>query len=126
MLGMCSNFCKDEHTLIGGEIGAFIERLSEQSGRDFFVMRYEKLGVFCICEWMSPNHDIFIDTMNLGESLGNFDRSKSQELRMRIFAPLSAEETSTQIAEEESRYLHDRQDENEEETERWEKVSRGE
>ena len=126
MLGAVTVFDRSKHTKIRGEIGRFVERLAEKSGRDLFVVRYEMLDVFCICEWMSPQKDVFIDTMNLGKSLANFDYKKSRELQRRLFAPLTANETSRKIAEAESDYHHMRQDENEEEGERLAKIARGE
>jgi hypothetical protein len=126
MLGMVSTWNKDEHTRMGGEIGAFIGRLAKRSRRDLFVMRYEKLGVFCICEFLSPKHDVFVDTMNLGKSLANFDRAKRIELEHRLFRPIDCAETSQFIAETESDYHHERQDWNAEETERLEKCAQGE
>lgn len=126
MLGMTSTYKRSDHQIIGGEIGAHIERLAKESGRDLFVVHYEKVGTFCICEWMSPNRDIFIDIMNLGKSLSNFDRSKANEVRLRLFAPLTCDGTSRAIYDADSDYHHMRQDWNEEETERLERVSRGE
>lgn len=126
MLGTVSNYCSEKHCLIGGEIGCFIAKLAKESKRDLFVVKYIKPQTFVICEWLSPNRDIFIDIMNLGKSLANFDRKKAVELRHRLFAPITCNETSRGIAEEESNYYHGRQDENAEEQERLEKVSRGE
>ena len=126
MLGMTSQFDADEHTRIGGEIGAYIRRLAEKSHRDLEVIRYNKLGVFCIIEYLSPNRDVFVDTMNLGASLANFDRRKSDELQQRLFAPLTCAQTSTAVAEGESDYLHMRQECNDEEHERQERLARGE
>lgn len=126
MLGMTSIRDEQEHTLIGGEIGAYVERISKESGRALFVVRYNKLGVFCICEWMSPNKDIFIDLMNLGKSLGNFTHEKAHELGHRLFKPITCEATSRALAAADSDYHHMRQDDNEEETERLAKCARGE
>lgn len=126
MLGMVSTFDQKEHTLIGGEIGTYIARISKESKRDLFVVRYEKLNVFCICDWMSPLHDVFIDILNLKNSLANFDRKMADELNHRLFAPLTAEATSRAIAGAESDYHHMRQDDNEEESERLAKCAKGE
>lgn len=126
MLGMVSVYNSNEHTFIGGEIDSFVKRLAEQSNRDLFVVRYNKHGTFCICEFLSPNRDVFIDILNLGKSLANFDRAKAGELRMRLFRPVSAEVTSRKIANAESDYLHMRQDENAEEWEREVRIARGE
>jgi len=64
--------------------------------------------------------------MNLGESLSNFTYEKAQELRKRLFAPLTAEATAQASAEAESDYNHFMNDDNLEERERLEKVARGE
>jgi len=126
MLGMTSNYNSNDHSFIGGEIGHYVNRLAKESGRDLTVIRYNKLGVFCIIEMLSPNRDVFIDLMNLGKSLANFNRAKNHELQHRLFKPLTCDETSVGITEAESRYHHDRQDENAEEQERLELCARGE
>jgi hypothetical protein len=126
MLGSVSTRKIDDHTVLGGELGRYVERLAKESGRDLFLMRYNKLGVFCICEWMSPNRDIFIDLMNLGKSLGNFTREKNTELLQRLFKPLTCDTTSQLLAQADSDYHHLRQDENEEEGERLAKCAIGE
>ena len=126
MLGLVSNYSSEKHTKIGGEIGAYMSRLANESGRDLAVIRYEELGVFCIIEWMSPNRDIFIDMMNLGKSLGNFTRVKAMELMNRLFKPITCKGTSDFVSKGDSDYHHMRQDWNTEEQERLEKVARGE
>ena len=126
---MVSFYNPQEHTIVGGEIKPFVERLVEHDPNrkgKLFVVRYNKLETFVICEWLGKPFDVFIDILNLGKSLGNFTFAKAQELRKRLFAPVSAEETSRGIAEEESRYLHERQDDNSEEHERLAKCARGE
>lgn len=129
MLGLVSFYNTKEHTIIGGDIADFCKRLVEhtpqRAGR-LFVVRYNKLGTFVIAEWLAKPKDIFVDVMNLGKSLANFDRKKAHELRQRIFKPLTAEGTVRQMAAADSNYHHFRQDENSEEWERQEKVARGE
>ena len=126
MLGCVSTYKRDEHAFIGGEIGHYVNRLAKESGRDLAVIRYERLGVFCIIEFMSPKRDVFIDIMNLGKSLANFDRTKANELLRRLFKPLTCDETSHALAIGESDFHHGLQDENSEETEREERCARGE
>ncbi len=126
MLGMTSVYSLEKHTRVGGEIGVYIERLAKESGRDLAVICYEKLAVFCIIEWLSPNKDVFIDMMNLGNSLANFTRIKATELGRRLFKPITCDETSQFISAGDSDYHHERQSENEEEEERLIKVSMGE
>lgn len=126
MLGMTSVYNSKKHYIIGGEIGAYIEGLSKDSGRDLAVICYEDLQVFCIIEWMSPQKDVFIDILNLGKSLANFAREKAAELRRRLFQPISCDETSQYIAEGESTFHHDMQDWNSEETDRYARIERGE
>jgi hypothetical protein len=129
MLGLVSNYNSDEHTIIGGEIGRWVSELIKGDPRrkgKLFVVRYNKLGVFCICEWLAGPKDIFVDVMNLGESLGNFDRKQARELHRRVFAPVTAEATSRAIIQTDSDYYHRLRDEDMEETERQERVARGE
>ena len=129
MLGLVSLFNTDEHTILGGELAEWLKRLVEgdpQRGGCLFLLRYNKLGVYCICEWVGGGQDTFADVLNLGESLGNFNRQKAQELKQRLFNPLSAEETSREIIRNDSDYFHNLQDEDSEETERQERVAIGE
>lgn len=129
MLGLVSNYNSNDHTLIGGELALWVNRLVEndrvRKGK-LFVLRYNKLGVFVIAEWLAGPKDIFVDVMNLGKSLGNFGREEAQELRKRLFNPLGPEETSRAVAQADSDYYHNLQDEDAEETERQELVARGE
>ena len=129
MLGLVSLYNTDEHTILGGELSEWLKRLVEgdpQRGGCLFLIRYNKLGVYCICEWVGGGRDTFADVLNLGESLGNFSRQKAQELKQRLFNPLSAEETSREIIRNDSDYFHNLQDEDSEETERQERVAIGE
>jgi hypothetical protein len=99
---------------------------SRERKNKLFLVRYNKLGVFCICEWLGKPKDVFVDVMNLGKSLGNFGRKKAYELRQRLFAPVTADMTREAIVKTDSDYYHNLQDENAEETERQERVVKGE
>ena len=129
MLGLVSNYNSDDHTIVGGELSLWVGRLVEndriRKGK-LFVLRYNKLDVFVIAEWLAGPKDIFVDVMNLGDSLGNFGHAEAQELRKRLFNPLGPEETSKAITQADSDYYHNLQDEDAEETERQELVARGE
>ena len=129
MLGMTSFYKSQEHTIVGGEIGPFCDRLVERDPKrrgNLFVVRYNKLSVFCICEWIDKSLGFFVDVLNLGNSLGNFGRKAANELRRRLFAPLTADETCGIIARNDSDFYHRLQDEDSEETERQERVAIGE
>lgn len=130
MLGMISVFTSAEHTIINGSgIPEFLIRLVEgdsRRGGRLFLLRYNKLGVFCICEWTDNHKDTFTDVLNLGKSLGNFGQKESAELRRRLFAPVTAEVTSKAIIGADSDYYHNLQDEDAEETERQERIAIGE
>lgn len=129
MLGLVSDYSSDEHTIIGGELSIWLKKLMEgdPARRDrLFLLRYIKLEVFCICEWLGKPKDVFVDVMNLGKSLGNFDMKKAGELRHRLFAPITAEDTNQMVAQTESDYHHNLNDEDSEETERQERIALGE
>lgn len=129
MLGLVSCYNSDEHTIVRGGISEWLDRLVEgdprRKGR-LFLVQYNKLEVFCICEWTDDNKDTFTDVLNLGKSLGDFDHKQACELRRRLFAFVTAEETSKAIIKNDSDFYHGLQDEDMEETERNERVAIGE
>ena len=129
MLGLVSNYTTDEHTIIGGELSHWLKRLMEgdpiRKGR-LFVLRYNQLGVFCICEWLGKPNDVFVDVVNLGKSLQSFTYERAQELRKRVFNPFSAEDMCQMTSQADSDYHHNLNDEDAEETERHERIAMGE
>lgn len=130
ILGLVSVYTSDEHTIIKrGELSEWLKRLVEGDPRRkdcLFLLRYNELEVFCICEWVGGGNDTFVDVMNLGKSLGNFGRKDANDLRRRLFNPLTAEDTSKAIVDTDSDFYHNLQDEDAQEAERQELVSRGE
>lgn len=130
MLGLVSLYNVDEHTIIDGSgLPEWLKRLVEgdpQRKDCLFLLRYNELEVFCICEWVGGGNDTFVDVLNLGKSLGNFGQQKAQELRRRLFAPVTAEETSREITRNDSDFYHNLHDEDMGETERQERVAIGE
>lgn len=129
MLGLVSDYSSDEHTIIGGELSHWLKRLMEgdPTRKDrLFLLRYNQLEVFCICEWLGKPKDVFVDVVNLGKTIQSFTFEKAQELRKRLFDPLTAEETSQAVMQTDSDYHHNLQDEDSEETERRERVAMGE
>lgn len=129
MLGLVSNYTTKDHTLVGGELMLWLERLvagdPKRKGR-IFLVRYNKLDVYVIAEWLGRPKDVFVDVLNIGKSLSNFSRAKAQELQNRLFNPIGPEETQRAITQAGSDYHHNLQDEDAEETERQELVARGE
>ena len=129
MLGLLSCYNVEEHTIIQGELSEWLERLVESDPKRkscLFLLRYDKLEVYCICEWVGGGNDTFVDVLNLGKSLGEFGQREAQELRRRLFNPVTAEESSREIIRNDSDYYHNLQDEDSEETERQERVAIGE
>ena len=129
MLGLLSCYNSEEHTLLGGELSEWLKRLVEgdpQRKGCLFLLRYDKLEVYCICEWVGGGNDTFVDVLNLGKSLGDFGQKEAQELRRRLFNPVTAEESSREIIRNDSDFYHNLQDEDMEETERRERVAIGE
>ncbi len=129
MLGLVSVYNIDEHKIVRGGISEWLDRLVKGDPRRegcLFLLHYNKLGVFCICEWVGGGHDTFVDVLNLGKTLGNFDQKQACELRRRLFNPVTAEDTSKAIIGADSDFYHKLQDEDSEETERVERVAIGE
>ena len=129
MLGLLSCYNPDEHTIIRGELSEWLKRLvagDPQRKGCLFLLRYNKLEVYCICEWVGGGRDTFVDVLNLGKSLGDFDQKRAQELKRRLFNPVTAEESTREIVRNDSNFYHNLQDEDMEETERQERVAIGE
>ena len=129
MLGLLSCYNSEEHTILGGELSEWLKRLVEGDPKRkgcLFVVHYNKLEVYCICEWVGGGNDTFVDVLNLGKSLGDFGQKEAQELRRRLFNPVTVEESSREIIRNDSDYYHNLQDEDMEETERQERVAIGE
>ena len=129
MLSLVSLYNTEEHTILDSDIARFCNRIIEgdpkRRGR-LFTVRYNKLGVFVIAEWLALPNGPFVDVVNLGASLGSFTRAKARELRCKLLNPLTAEETVLQTTQADSDYHHNLQNENEEEAERLEMCARGE
>jgi len=130
MLGTLSVYNTEEHRVIKGSgIPEFLIHLVEGDPKRkgcLFLIYYNKLEVFCVCEWTDNHKDTFVDVLNLGKSLGNFGRKESSELRRRLFAPLTPEDTCKAIVGAGSDFHHNLQDEDSEETERVQRVAIGE
>lgn len=130
MLGMYTHFNRNDHTVIDCEVSRFVSRLVDgdpQRKRNLFVVRYNKLGVFVIAEWLwGKEKGCFVDVMNLGKSLANFTRAKANELRRRLLAPDTASSTASFLRRSNSDHLHQLQDEDAEEGERLERRAVGE
>ena len=129
MLGMVTHYSASEHAIIGGDIGAFCSRIVEGDAKrkgKIFVVRYNKLGVFVICEWIGRVGDAFVDVMNLGNTLVNFNRVKADELKHRMLAPATCKETETSMLNAESDFHHQLQDDNSEEQDRLARMAVGE
>lgn len=129
MLGMVTHYNTWEHEIMGGEIGAFCSRIVEGDLKrkdKIFVVRYNKIGVFVIAEWIGRVGDSFVDVMNLGDSLGNFSKAKADELKRRMLAPATCEETELAMLNAESDFHHNLQDDNAEEQDRLARIAVGE
>lgn len=129
MLGQVSIYTSDDHTIVRGELSLWLDRLVDGDPKrkgQLFILRYNKLKVFCICEWVGGGRDTFVDVLNLGDSLGNFSRTKAYELKRRLFDPLGPEDTNKILVQADSDFYHKLQDEDSEETERVSRVAMGE
>jgi hypothetical protein len=128
MIGMVTHYNTKEHTIVGGEINDFCNRIvaSSDGKRKLFVVHYNLIGVFVIAEWVGKVGDVFVDVMNLGNSMANFTREKAKELQKRVLAPDTCRATEVMLKSAESDHLHQMQDENAEEQERLQRVARGE
>ena len=91
MIGMPCTFDAGQHAVIHPELEDWIHR--EIPDRNFldrvFVYRHLLYGTFVIAQWLNRDAGLFIDVMNLGYSLGNFDKEKARTLRSNIMQPIT-------------------------------------
>jgi hypothetical protein len=95
--------------------------------RDLFMYKHNLHGTFVIAQWIGGNiKDLYIDILNLGQGLGSFQRDLAEEFLRRALEPMTAEDMSRLTAASEQEFLRERQEDNDAETERRAKVTRGE
>jgi hypothetical protein len=119
---------KQHEILQGGEIVRYCQKVAPAKDRPrVFLYRHRIYKTFVIAMWAKDRAmGIFTDFLNLGKSLGNFNREKADEFSRRLYKPLSPKEMSQTIESTSRDYSRMRQDEDAEEAERLAKRAKGE
>lgn len=77
-----------------------------------FVYRHRVHCTFVIARWADKPMGVFTDFLNLGFSLGNFDRALADEFRRRLYKDTSPKEISTALNRAESNFRSDSEEKN--------------
>ena len=89
---------------------------TETEKNRLFVYRHKTHGTFVIARWASEPKGVFTDFLNLGFSLGNFDREMAAEFRRRLYHGVSPKEISQALNAAESDFRSDAEEKNDEMT----------
>ncbi len=114
MLGLACEYDGSQHRLITPELLHWCKRqASDGELRDsLFVYHHLQVGTFVIARWINHPWGLFVDVLNLGHSLANFDKTAAREFRNRVLCPVSAEATARGMRDASSDFRHSRDDSN--------------
>ncbi len=115
MLGMACFYTPQQHQLLEPPLLDWCRNQTsdEVLKKRLFVYRQLQVGTFVIAQWLDRAKGLFVDTLNLGNSLSNFSREKAQELRRRLLAPVSSSDTKDMMSTVNSNFTHTQQETNE-------------
>lgn len=118
MLGMACPYQKKQHRIIHHRLEKWIKRqVPDSNFRDsLFLYYHNSQGTFVIASWTVPGK-FFVDVINLGDSLSNFDYPTAQQFRLRVRAPMSGAQTARTMKQYEQNRLSQIQEENDENVE---------
>lgn len=94
-LGGAETYSPEKYELIEPEIIYWCRRQTpdEDLRSRLFCYYARKHGTFVVGLWTDCPKGKFVDVLNMGFSLGNFDRSMAESLRKNLLAPLRTDET---------------------------------
>ena len=112
---MACTFDRKQHMIIDPEFMDWVRRqLPNDHERSKYFCYFHKIWkTFVIARWISKGLGLFSDAMNLGHSLGNFNRGMAAEFRRRFYAPLTAKAMATAINQNDRDFTSKRADDNE-------------
>ena len=114
MIGVPCTYSPDQHYIFEPELLAWCRRQTpdESLKKELFVYKQLQVGTFVIARWVSREMGLFVDLLNLGHALSTFTVEMAQELRRRILAPVTSNDTAKQMSASSSSRLHKLQEEN--------------
>jgi len=112
MFGLACHYDPRQHRILESGILAWCKRqVSDPYLKERLFTYYHRLEhTFVIALWLNQPKRWFVDVLNMGYSLGNFNRHLAEGLRRRLLAPLSTSDIRRQLRNAESDHLHKLQD----------------
>ncbi len=123
MLGQPCAYDRQQHRIIHPHIEKWIKRqVPVGKLRDSLFVYYHNLyGTFVIAQWIAPKKS-FIDVLNMGTTLYNFDQDMAEEFLQGILSPVSSQEMADSLKRGESNRLSRKQDSTSDRAERMEQI----
>ena len=108
-------YTPEQHEILESEVGRWCRRNAPADWKDrLFTYRHKYHGTFVVAVWARDKFGLMSDVVNLGGGFGGFDRAMADEMRRRMWAPMSPQTMAKRINIESSNYEHMQQDKNEE------------
>ena len=92
MIGQACQYRPEQHEMLHGDVENWIKRgIPDLKIREsLFVYRHRLHGTFVIGLWVGPGR--FVDVLNMGHSLANFNREKAQQFIRQINDSVSGQQ----------------------------------
>jgi hypothetical protein len=118
MLGTSCPYRSDQHRIIHPELERWVKRqVSDPKLRDsLFVYHHLQVGTFVIAQWTVPDR-WFVDVLNLGSSLANFDRGRAEMFKITFLQPVGKRQLGRALGQGYMGHLRGLQQQNDEEKE---------
>lgn len=123
MIGQPCFYKKDVHILIHPPLLRWVKnQIADDNLREsLFCYLQRQYGTFVIGQWIDTSRSMFVDILNMGQSLGSFDRDDAQELLRRLLRPTTVKETKDAMRKGASDWRLQQENENAELSERQER-----
>ena len=107
-------FDPKQHEVLESEVGRWCRRNAPADWKDrLFTYRHKYHGTFVVAVWAKDKYGIMSDVVNLGFGFGGFDRAMADEIKRRMWAPMSPSTMATIINQEARNYDSIQQDKQE-------------
>ena len=104
-------FDPKQHEVLESEVGRWCRREAPADWKDrLFTYRHKYHGTFVVAVWAKDKYGIMSDVVNLGGGWGGFDRAMADEIKRRMWAPMSPRTMATTIDQESKNYDRLQQD----------------
>jgi hypothetical protein len=120
MIGMPCAYRRDSHRIIHPRFLNWIRRqLADVKLRESLFVYYHLIHRnFVIAHWKVPCR-YFVDILNLGHSLENFDQETAKNLITQLRTPISGSEMAEILRDKERKWLTMKQDDNDDRADRF-------